>query len=642
MLEDRGLANLFDSLDAIVWEADYSSGICRFVNQRAQMLGFSLSKWLETPHFWSTLALGESADDLQQELHRRLADNGTFRQRLRIRTTSEETILAHVSIVQADDPASGPLLRGLMIEIAEHADTPPYRQTIESARVEHLSMENDLRRALAERQFALHYQAKVDLHSGKITGVEALIRWQHPTLGLVSPAVFLPIAEQSGLIEGLGEWTLEKACQQLAAWQQLGLCELKMAVNLSAAQFNQPGLSELVVRLLRDSGVEAKRLVLEITEAYLIRDIEESIRAMQTLRDTGIDLALDDFGTGLSSLNYLSRFPINAVKIDRSFMTDVTSNPSTAALVRSIIGMARELRLKVVAEGVETEGQLQFLQRQHCDEAQGYLIGKPLPPEEFVEFYEQFSGLPPRLGSSELMERTLLLVDDEINILNALKRQLRSQGYRVLTATSAVEGFELLAKHPVGVILSDQRMTEMSGTEFLRRVKQLYPQIVRLVLSGYSDFKSITDAINQGAIYKFLSKPWDEELLHDTLREAFQHYELAQENVNLNQALRDASVELADRNCELPRQVLEHFPAATLGLDANGNIILANQQARALFPTIESAPLLGSTAISRLPAWVLADEQHAIEIDGKTFRHESFGFKLAEGEFTVIVLQAID
>lgn len=503
-------------------------------------------------------------------------------------------------------------------------------------------LEGQLRPALVGGQFSLHYQPKVDLDSGKITGAEALVRWRHPDLGWVSPELFLEIAEASGSIAPLGEWILRQACRQLAEWRQAGIVDLQMAVNLSASQFNQPGLSETIVAILCDAGVEPKWLALEFTEAFLIRNVDDSIRAMRALRAAGISLALDDFGTGVSSLSFLSRFPVNTVKIDQVFIADVTSNPNTAAVVRSIVGMARALRLRVVAEGVETQGQLNFLRRHDCDAVQGYFICKPVAGDQFLAFIRQFPGLPPRRAETESASRTLLLVDDEINILNALKRQLRGEGYRILTAASAQEGFEHLANHAVGVIVSDQRMAEMSGSEFLRRVKQLYPQVMRIVLSGYSDFQSITEAINQGAIYKFLSKPWEETLLRDTLREAFEHFELARENAHLSRALRDANDELSDRHCQLPAQVLEQLPLPVIGIDGKRDIVLANQQARRLFGEDAKVPLLGAAAASRLPESLSDDARQTIDIAGNRYRRDSFRLRLADDEITVLLLRPVD
>ncbi|MBS1129886.1 MAG: response regulator receiver modulated diguanylate cyclase/phosphodiesterase with sensor(s) [Proteobacteria bacterium] len=246
------------------------------------------------------------------------------------------------------------------------------------------------------------------------------------------------------------------------------------------------------------------------------------------LKSLGIKLSLDDFGTGYSSLAYVSRFPFDKIKIDQSFVRDIVNNPVNAAIASAAIVMGRSLNLSVLAEGVETEAQAAFLRSRRCDAIQGYLFSRPLPPEEFAPLLLSCKPLP-IAALSPTQEQTLLLVDDEPNVLSSLTRLLRREGYAILTATSPTEAFDLLAKQPVQVVISDQRMPDMSGTEFLSRVRQLYPATIRLVLTGYTDLQSVTDAINRGAIYKFLTKPWDDDQLREQIREAFRVVHLNQE-----------------------------------------------------------------------------------------------------------------
>ena len=254
--------------------------------------------------------------------------------------------------------------------------------------------------------------------------------------------------------------------------------------------------------------------------------VDEAAATLQELRATGIKISLDDFGTGHSSLSRLRRLPIDHLKIDQSFVCNLTTEPEDAAICLAIIGLAHNLRMTVIAEGVETEGQANYLRQHHCDEMQGYYFSRPLPVGDFEQLLVQRRTLilPVRPANER---RTLLLVDDEADVLSALKRMLRLEGYDIITATSAREGLELLSIHPVQVIISDQRMPQMSGSEFLSRVRDLHPHTVRLILSGYADLRSVTEAINHGAIYKFLTKPWDDEMLRMDLREAFRHQELA-------------------------------------------------------------------------------------------------------------------
>lgn len=386
------------------------------------------------------------------------------------------------------------------------------------------SMEADLRRALEREELLLHFQPRVSLVSGEITGAEALVRWRHPQAGMMPPAQFIPLAEETGLIQPLGEWVIASVCGQLRTWLDARLTVPSVAVNLSARQLHQENLSRTIRQALRSNRLEPRLLELEITESVLMDDVETTAATLRELKALGLRLSLDDFGTGYSSLSYLKRLPIDHLKIDRTFVRDVTTDPEDAVICRAVIGLAHNLRLKVIAEGVETEGQMNYLRRYDCDEMQGYYFSRPLPAEEFAQLLARSKVLA--LPAVE-DRRTILLVDDEPGILSALKRVLRRDGYRILTAGSASEGFAILAAHRVQVVLSDQRMPEMSGTEFLSRVRDLHPDTIRIVLSGYTELNTVTEAVNRGAIYRFLTKPWDDELLREHVREAFRHHEAA-------------------------------------------------------------------------------------------------------------------
>jgi diguanylate cyclase (GGDEF)-like protein/PAS domain S-box-containing protein len=257
--------------------------------------------------------------------------------------------------------------------------------------VELLHLEANLRRAIEQQEFRLYYQPILCLTSGKITGVEALLRWQHPQRGLVSPAEFIPVAEETGLIVAIGEWVLQTACAQSKTWQDMGLPPLFVAINLSARQFQHQNLLELIKKILKETGMTAQTLKLEITESIAMRDLDFSIPVLKELSTMGVQILIDDFGTCYSSLGYLNRFPINALKIDQSFVKDIPNNPDNAAIIKAIIAMAHSLKLKVIAEGVETEEQLAFLRSQACDEIQGYLLSHPLPAEVFARLYPTFS-----------------------------------------------------------------------------------------------------------------------------------------------------------------------------------------------------------------------------------------------------------
>jgi diguanylate cyclase (GGDEF)-like protein/PAS domain S-box-containing protein len=293
-----------------------------------------------------------------------------------------------VSLYPRDGADGATLLRNAdvaMYRAKEEGDTFHFYAPAMNQRVhETLELETDLRRALERGEFLLHYQPKVALATGRITGAEALLRWQHPQRGLIAPGMFIPLAEETGLILPIGEWVLATACAQVRAWLDAGLPAVPVAVNLSARQFGKAGLPDLVDQALRQSGIAPCLLELELTESMIMRDPLAAAATMQELKALGVHLALDDFGTGYSSLNYLRRFPVDSLKIDRSFISDVASDASAAAVATSIVAIANSLGLQVVAEGVETREQLAFLRNCGCDSLQGYYFSRPVPTEEFA------------------------------------------------------------------------------------------------------------------------------------------------------------------------------------------------------------------------------------------------------------------
>ena len=403
---------------------------------------------------------------------------------------------------------------------------------------EQLDIEAALRRGLERGEFVLHFQPQVDLASGRIVGAEALLRWQRPGHGLVAPGNFIPLLEATGLIVPVGEWVMVEACTCAKRWQDQGLTPLRVAVNLSARQFQDGDVGALVRRALDESGLEPRWLELEVTESAVLMNAEAVIRTLNELKSHGVTLALDDFGTGYSSLSYLQRLPVSRIKIDQSFIANVTSTPQDAAIVRAVVGMARSLKLNVIAEGVETEGQLAFLRALECDEIQGYYFSRPLTDNDFIAQLRDNRCLPPTAERSP-SERFLLVVDDEPSVLSALRRVLRHADFGILTTTRVQEGFDLLTTHPVGVVVCDQRMMEMTGTEFLRRVRDLHPDVVRVVLSGYTDLNSVIDAVNRGAIYKFVAKPWDDTALIESLQDAFRLHDIKRRNRDLSMQLNE-------------------------------------------------------------------------------------------------------
>lgn len=248
---------------------------------------------------------------------------------------------------------------------------------------EELALEKDLQSALERQELQVYYQPLVKLQNRQIIGAEALLRWHHPKRGLVSPAAFIPLAEETGLIEPIGEWVLREACTQVKAWQTASSFPLQVSVNLSACQFQQKGLAQKVGHILAATQLEPEFLNLELTESLFIHDTVSVLERIDELKMLGLELAIDDFGIGYSSLAYLQRFPFDIVKIDRCFIRNITQNPDKVALTKAIIEIGHSLNLKVIAEGVETEEEIEFLRQNQCDIAQGYLFSRPVPAEDF-------------------------------------------------------------------------------------------------------------------------------------------------------------------------------------------------------------------------------------------------------------------
>jgi diguanylate cyclase (GGDEF)-like protein/PAS domain S-box-containing protein len=306
------------------------------------------------------------------------------------------------SIGVAAYPSDGTAAESLI----EHADIAMYRAkklgrnnfqfytpAMNEESLERVRIESALRNALERNEFVLHYQPQVDLKTGQIVGMEALIRWKHPELGMVPPVRFVGVAEDTGLIVPIGAWVMRTACAQNKAWQDAGLGHLRVAVNLSARQFSATELLPSIEQVLLDTGLEPSCLELELTESLFMSDVTPAVDLLHRMKSLGVKLSIDDFGTGYSSFSYLSRFPIDVLKIDRSFVNDITHDANDAAIVASIIALAHNLRLSVIAEGVETAEQLDYLRHQGCDEMQGYYFSRPLPAHEFEQLLRQRRGL---------------------------------------------------------------------------------------------------------------------------------------------------------------------------------------------------------------------------------------------------------
>jgi diguanylate cyclase (GGDEF)-like protein/PAS domain S-box-containing protein len=275
-----------------------------------------------------------------------------------------------------------------------------FKPAMNARAVERQFLEESLRRALERSELSLHYQPKIEFKTGTIVGAEALLRWTHPTRGAISPAIFIPIAEDCGLIKRIGSWVMREACDQACAWTRAGLPEMTIAVNVSAAEFRGDRFLEGVFEALHATGLEPRRLELELTESALMTHTESATSILQAVRARGVHVAIDDFGTGYSSLSYLQKFAVDALKIDQSFVTQISETGEETGLVIAVISMAQSLKLRVIAEGVETIEQLRFLRDHHCDEAQGFYFSQPVPAPQFAQLLSMATFRPPAFARS--------------------------------------------------------------------------------------------------------------------------------------------------------------------------------------------------------------------------------------------------
>jgi diguanylate cyclase (GGDEF)-like protein/PAS domain S-box-containing protein len=382
-------------------------------------------------------------------------------------------------------------------------------------------MQTEMRRALERGEFQVHYQPKVELATGRICGFEALLRWQHPEKGLVPPAEFIPVLEETGLIVPAGEWVMRTACAQIKAWREAGLPSSPIAVNLSARQFQQKGLEDSICRVLRESAVAPPLLQFELTESLLMADPEGAARTLLGLKELGVRLSVDDFGTGYSSLAYLKRFAVNELKIDRVFIRDIVADPDDAAITLAIINLAHSLDLEVVAEGVETEAQVNFLRSHGCDQMQGYYFAAPRTADDCTRALREDLRLSPPSAKDRDKAPSVLLVSGNEHELVVISRALGPAGYRMLAANSEESAFDALSKHGFDIVICDQRLPTMSGADFLAAVRKLHPDVIRVLISAKLDTGALAEAVNAARIHKFISKDWDAKRLRSEVRAAY-------------------------------------------------------------------------------------------------------------------------
>jgi diguanylate cyclase (GGDEF)-like protein len=382
-----------------------------------------------------------------------------------------------------------------------------------------LQLESDLRRALERREFEVHYQPKADIASGRVNGAEALLRWRHPERGLIAPGDFIPLLEETGLIHDVGLWIIEQVCADIFNWQQVGLVPGRIAVNVSPLQLQEEDFVPAVINLLAGTDIPANALEFEITESYLLHNAETAAARLRELHALGIEFAIDDFGTGYSNLGYLRQLPIHTLKIDRSFVHDIPDNPDNSMLTSAIIQMAQRLRLKVVAEGVEDERQLNFLGQHACDTLQGYLYSRPLPEAQFRSFVASGQVVSGTLAATDKVPQ-VLVVDTDPARVTQLEELLALEGHPVIGMLRPEAALRQMAGATVAAVLVAHRPPAFNGLTLLEQVRNLYPQTRRILIADAPSGELLRAAINICAVDKVLSTTADPAVQLRELREA--------------------------------------------------------------------------------------------------------------------------
>ena len=381
-------------------------------------------------------------------------------------------------------------------------------------------LEQALRQAIERDEFTLHYQPQVELAHGRIVGAEALLRWRHPEKGLVSPAAFVPVLEDTGLIIAVGDWVLRTACMQQVEWRKATGVAVNMAVNVSARQFQDEGLAGRVHEIIVQTEIDPRNLELEITESAYVDHADRTLKVLRALKSAGIGLSIDDFGTGYSSLGYLREFPVDVLKIDQSFVRGMTGDADSFVIARSVVALAHGLGMRVIAEGVETEGQLRLLAAEGCDEIQGYFFSRPVPAPEFYELLRAGGCYPLPKPAPRGESATILVVNNEPDIVAVLESVLDMNAYRIIAVESTEKAFEALAVNDVAMIIAGQEVFETSGEEFMRQVRGIYPTVTRIILVRDMAHVSATGTIDQNPAAEYVPLPLDADDLRNRFREA--------------------------------------------------------------------------------------------------------------------------
>ena len=467
----------------------------------------------------------------------------------------------------------------------------------------------ELPNALRQRELTLMYTPVVDLRSGATSGFSSRLYWNHSEFGELSEQRLTSLIQQSGLSIVVGEYLLELAVEVIQHVQLDPSVAMRITVPMFAHQLRQSdGLERL--RALKGMG---SRLELLVPESVLSQSDDRLIQRLNAIKSLDIGLSVDGIGAGVTNFTRHKRFPLDRIWLDEKYIRNFTSRATDNALVKGIISLLHSLGYEVVAQGVGTQAQQAMLTSFGCDFANGLMFGQTIGQTQMIECARDVQQIIHNRPENITVEKTVLLLDDEPNVLNALKRLLRKDEYQIFSTTSPQEAFDILAQQRIDVIVSDQRMPELSGTEFLSQVKELYPDTVRLVLSGYTELQSVTDAINRGAIYKFLTKPWDDEQLRANIREAFLRLEVQRENSQLHREVEMVNTELVRLNhileqrvmeknerivrdnahLQVMQEVLDNVTVCVIGVDTSGDIVMSNKAANHFFCQLPNHTLIG-------------------------------------------------
>jgi len=500
-----------------------------------------------------------------------------------------------------------------------------------------LFLETDLRNAIIREEFVLYYQPKVSCADGRMTGAEALLRWNHPRRGIVPPDQFIPLLEETGLIVAVGRWVLQEACRQAVRWQRAGLSIPSISVNLSTRQLQSDTLLDDVAATLAESALPAACLDLEITESMLMQNAEAAIRTLFALKAKGVTISLDDFGTGYSSLAYLKRFPLDTVKVDRSFVQDIAADSDDASITRAVITMAHHLKLKVVAEGVETAEQLALLISHQCDIIQGYFFSRPLAEPAMTALLATDRRLPANLLRSATRQPMALFVGvaDDGDVVAMLARD----GHRVCSVADGAAALQWFAGNLVDVLVCGPARRGFDAAAVIRQVASLQPKCERLLLADASPHnrKQVSDLSYAGLVHRIIHLPVAPDVFRQTVEEALERRRISEDYARLSHEVEVVERELVrieeerrrllEENIVLQQtegqgyrilqELVSELPWPVLGVDDDGMLALLNDAANLAFAG--RAVLIGANLYDILPEVRGQGDAAEVQIDGRVF-----------------------